>query len=337
MTARPSALTDVAYTIKNNIFVRKQNTMNSTSITKIFKEHSYLNLLGEFKPDKNGEKYTWYHISYNNLTGWIRGDLIHVMTEEEWNDEFATPTPSVTATPAPAPIPGDDLGPYVAYEILRYGSSGQAVTQLQQALFEQGYLSAPNVTGIYTDPTRLAVRTFQSDNGLTADGVAGQLTQAALFKTFAYDTTLYPVEKVAWSVANKVWARGSVAMLTDVNTGLSFAAKRYAGGSHADVEPLTAADTAIMCQIYGVETSQDINEQNLYQRRSLWVTINGRSFAASMYGVPHNPSGDTLPDNDFVGQFCVHFVGSKTHNKNEVDAAHQAAINYAYNNAPVKK
>ncbi len=259
------------------------------------------------------------------------------MTEEEWNDEFATPTPSVTATPAPAPIPGDDLGPYVAYEILRYGSSGQAVTQLQQALFEQGYLSAPNVTGIYTDPTRQAVRTFQLDNGLTADGVAGQLTQAALFRTFAYDTTLYPVEKVTWSVANKVWARGSVAMLTDVNTGLSFAAKRYAGGSHADVEPLTAEDTAIMCQIYGVETSQDISEQDLYQRRSLWVTINGRSFAGSMYGVPHNPGGDTLPANDFVGQFCVHFVGSKTHNKNEVDAAHQAAINYAYNNAPVKK
>ena len=97
------------------------------------------------------------------------------------------------------------------------------------------------------------------------------------------------------------------------------------------VEPLTAADTAIMCRIYGVETSQDIAEQNLYQRRPLWVTISGRTLAASMYGVPHNPGGDTLPDNDYTGQFCVHFVDSRKHNTNEVDKDHQAAINYAYN------
>ena len=126
-------------------------------------------------------------------------------------------------------------------------------------------------------------------------------------------------------------------MLTDVSTGLSVAAQRYAGGSHADVEPLTAGDTAIMCRIYGVSESQEISEKNLYQRRPLWVTISGRSLAASMYGVPHNPGGDTLPDNDYTGQFCVHFVGSKVHRTNEVDATHQAAINYAYNIAPVKK
>ena len=333
-------LTDVAYTIKSNVFVRKQNTMNSTSVTKIFKERSYMTLLGEIKADKNGENYTWYHINYNNKIGWIRGDLIHIMTNEEWDDEFPTPAPVVTPVPTAAPVPsGDDsdLGPYVAYDILRYGATGTAVTELQQVLYEQGYLAPNNVIGTYNEATRQAVRTFQQDNGLTVDGVAGQLTQATLFKTMAYDTTLYPVEKVSWGEANKAWPRGSVAMVTDVVTGLSFASKRYAGGSHADVEPLTAADTAIMCRIYGVETAQDIAEQNLYQRRALWVTIGGRSFAASMYGVPHNPGGDTLPDNEYTGQFCIHFVGSKTHNKDEVDSAHQAAINYAYNNAPVKK
>ena len=234
-------------------------------------------------------------------------------------------------------IDDDDLGPYVAYDNLRYGSSGTQVTKLQQALYEQGYLSPANVSGTYNDATRQAVRTFQQDNGLTVDGVAGQLTQSTLFGTVAYDTTLYPIEKVTWTVANKAWPRGSVATITDVKTGLSFAAKRYAGGSHADVEPLTAADTAIMCRIYGVETSQDIAEQNLYQRRPLWVTISGRTLAASMYGVPHNPGGDTLPDNDYTGQFCVHFVDSRKHNTNEVDKDHQAAINYAYNNAPVRK
>ena len=184
--------------------------------------------------------------------------------------------------------------------------------------------------GTCNEATRQAVRTFQADHGLTVDGVAGQLTLAALYGTVAYDSTLYPVEKVTWSVANKVWARGTVAMITDVQTGLSFASKRYAGGSHADVEPLTAADTAIMCRIYGVEASQDIAEQNLYQRRPLWVTISGRTLAASMYGVPHNPGGDTLPDNDYTGQFCVHFVNSKVHRTQKVDSAHQKAIQYAY-------
>ena len=333
-------LTDVAYTIKNNIFVRKQNTMNSTSITKIYDAHSYMTLLGDVKPDKNGENYIWYNINYKNKTGWIRGDLIHIMTNEEWEKEFPDPEPVVTPspTPAPAPIPDEgELGPYVSYDILRYGATGPAVTEMQQVLYEQGYLSPGNVIGTFNEATRQAVRTFQADHGLTVDGVAGQLTLAALYGTVAYDSTLYPVEKVTWSVANKVWARGTVAMITDVQTGLSFASKRYAGGSHADVEPLTAADTAIMCRIYGVETSQDIAEQNLYQRRPLWVTISGRTLAASMYGVPHNPGGDTLPDNDYTGQFCVHFVDSRKHNTNEVDKDHQAAINYAYNNAPVRK
>ena len=54
--------------------------------------------------------------------------------------------------------------------------------------------------------------------------------------------------------------------------------------------------------------------------------------------MPHNyPDGDTIPDNNFNGQFCIHFVNSKTHgsskNPAHVDSDHQKAIMYAYENA----
>ncbi len=57
-----------------------------------------------------------------------------------------------------------------------------------------------------------------------------------------------------------------------------------------------------------------------------------------MYGVPHNyPAGDTIRDNDFNGQFCVHFYNSRTHSSGRVDSDHMKAIQEAYNKAPTKK
>ena len=70
--------------------------------------------------------------------------------------------------------------------------------------------------------------------------------------------------------------------------------------------------------------------------------MGGRTFAASMYGIPHNYEGDRIPDNNYNGQFCVHFVNSKTHGSSsnpahvDTDASyngnfgHQSAIQYAY-------
>ena len=66
-----------------------------------------------------------------------------------------------------------------------------------------------------------------------------------------------------------------------------------------------------------------------WTRRAIWVTVNGTTYAASMNGMPHGDS-DSMPDNGFDGCFCVHFLNTRTHAGNRLDAAHQAAVAKAY-------
>lgn len=63
--------------------------------------------------------------------------------------------------------------------ILRRGSSGTAVTQLQRTLTSRGYYSGP-ITGYFGRLTEEAVIRFQQANGLVADGVVGARTSTAL-------------------------------------------------------------------------------------------------------------------------------------------------------------
>src|SRR5216684_5550404 len=63
--------------------------------------------------------------------------------------------------------------------VLRQGSSGPDVTNLQQKLKDLGF--DPNaVDGDFGPGTRDAVIAFQQSNGLQADGIAGPATLAAL-------------------------------------------------------------------------------------------------------------------------------------------------------------
>lgn len=63
--------------------------------------------------------------------------------------------------------------------LLRFGSSGSAVTNLQNLLNDNGYFFGP-FTGYFGTSTEAAVINFQADNGLSADGVVGPSTIAAL-------------------------------------------------------------------------------------------------------------------------------------------------------------
>lgn len=62
---------------------------------------------------------------------------------------------------------------------VRQGSSGQTVKQIQTKLKNWGYYTGA-VDGIFGPKTTEAVKYFQRKNGLTADGIVGTKTAAAL-------------------------------------------------------------------------------------------------------------------------------------------------------------
>lgn len=339
-TAAPTAvpplseLSLTALTSMEKVIIRSAATTASKNLAIIYKAGSVVALRGQ---STQTGKDTWYTVRVNGINGWIRGDLLRILTKEEEAALNNTGSPSAPATGS--------------YRTLQLGSSGEDVTRLQKELNRLGLLNSIYITGTYDSQTAAAVRTYQQNNGLTVDGIAGSSTQHKLYGTVPESThtpsggstvtpTLNPVEIVDWYKGdiNAFWGRGEVAVMTDVKTGISLRVKRWAGAYHVDGEPLTAADTAALCKIYGVSSAQQILEKNLYQRRPLWITLKGRTFAASLYGVPHNyPAGDTIPNNDFNGQMCIHFYNSRTHTSGVVDSDHMKAIKYAYDAAPSKK
>jgi peptidoglycan hydrolase-like protein with peptidoglycan-binding domain len=195
---------------------------------------------------------------------------------------------------------------------LRYGMTGDDVATMQSLLNAKGY--GLSVDGIFGYGTLAAVKAFQSASGLYADGIVGPATAAKLNASAA-------IELIDWANIDAVFPRYVTATVTDVDTGITFNIYRMGGHNHADVEPLTATDTAKMLQCYGGAWS--------WARRAIVVTVNGHRIAASMNGMPHGQQ--TIYNNNFDGQFCIHFLNSRTHASNSVDAAHQAMVHKAYN------
>lgn len=328
-TPQPDAAKGYIVTTRDGVNIRA--TANGSSILTRVKKGT---VLPYYTENIKAGSYTWYLIRLSNGTeGYIRSDMV----SKSNNNGGTLPT----ATPAPTGSPATK--PSATYTTLRLGSTGDAVTRLVQELINQGYYTG-SVTNVYTSAVRAAVRAFQSAKGLTVDGIAGKQTQHALFGTVEpgaddytdYNFQFYPAEKIDWYTGGiqQLWAKGASYKIYDVRTGIVWWARRWAGYSHADIEPVTAADTARLCQIYGVNNAQEIWDKNLWQRRPCLITIGNRTFACSLFGMPHNPDGDTIPDNNMTGQICMHFTNSKGHESGKVDTYHQQAIEYAWQNCP---
>ena len=127
-------------------------------------------------------------------------------------------------------------------------------------------------------------------------------------------------QKLVWfNTGKNLFKAGATFQVKDIKTGKVWTCKRLYAGNHLDAEPLTASDTSIMKAAYGGSFN--------YVRRAVLVKYNGKVYAGSMYGVPHGDQ--SIKNNNFNGQFCIHFSGSKTSGSGKVDSDHQAMVEKA--------
>lgn len=124
-------------------------------------------------------------------------------------------------------------------------------------------------------------------------------------------------EYLTWSEVSHLIPKYATFTVIDWETQLKFKVQRRGGSLHADIQPVTAADSAIMKKIYQDHWS--------WKRRAVLVeTSTGRKIAGSMNGMPHG--NGAIEGNNFNGHSCIHFRDSKTHGSKKVDLAHQIMV-----------
>ena len=315
--------------------------------------------VGVFTEEGDG----WYRIIYGNYRGYVNKDYVflpstdfiigHVLTDglqvKQNPGDFSTAVGSLNAgvpvtiknicgewyeIEAEGGIAGfvpkaqvKESSAKKATSLLKVGMSGAEVSKMQRKLRERGFFSG-SITGYYGDQTAEAVKAFQKKANMGADGVAGEKTLEMLYGDNNIKTTLaekYGIKgkvlMLPWDQMQNILKKGTSFKITDVATGRSFNAYRFGGWWHADSEPKTKEDTATMKKIFGGKWS--------WNRRAIWVTVGGKTYAASQHGMPHMV--DPIKGNDFPGHFCVHFLHSKVHQTGRECPRHQYCVKLAYN------
>lgn len=206
--------------------------------------------------------------------------------------------------------------------LLKEGSEGERVEELQERLCELGYLNKRYITGYFGSLTDDAVKSFQLVNSLSVDGVVGSATTKKLNSSSAKKRP--EVIEMDWYDSNihyLVEKRGGTAKMIDCRTGIVINIRRVGGVNHMDVEPRTDEDTEKLLKVYGGSWS--------WHRRPVILVVGDKYIAASINGMPHGAEIST--SNNFDGQFCLHTTNSKTHGSDRVDSGHQSCIREALN------
>ena len=219
--------------------------------------------------------------------------------------------------------------------MLQQGSSGSEVLKLQNMLASLGFYTG-NKTGNFGALTADAVMAYQKSKGLTADGIAGKKTLAAINADYSgkgstsagtTSGTTAPSTQTAGNVIyenfynwRRNYANGEYCTVYDFSTGYSWKLRIMTKDAHMDAEPATAEDTAIMLKAFGGKTT--------WSPKAVWVTFSdGKTYIGSTHDVPHSPQH--LSNNNFNGHLCVHFPISmeKAQSIGPYATSHQEAIN----------
>ncbi|NLD35150.1 MAG: SH3 domain-containing protein [Clostridiales bacterium] len=235
---------------------------------------------------------------------------------------------SLYGTTAPG-NPGGSLGATASAEedkaaassTLRIGDSGAPVKAMQQRLIELKYLIG-GADGIFGPKTFLALQSFQSNNKLQSDGVAGSLTLAKLADTRALAAggaaplptpTPAPVQPASpvftaplasevrlgdWYTEVRSRLRSMPKVIVyDFMSGAHYNINVFSVGKHADGEPPTKQDTQIMEKALGY---------NNWDPRPVWVIFSdGRVYMGSTHS--HGHEVDHNANNGLTGHICIHF------------------------------
>lgn len=273
-------------------------------------------------------------------------DADGVAGEKTLNLLYSGSPAAAKATTAPT----SSTGTTAAVQTLSKGDRGSEVQALQARLVELGYLTSAD--GVYGIATYNAVAAFQKKNGLTSDGVAGAMTlnrlnsanaisasgtllingstntQQTAANTSNASSSFTPpaaskVQYANWYTTIRAIAKKMPdVVIYDPDSGLYFNLHMFSFGKHADSETPTAADTAILNKIVGV---------NDWTPKYVWVCFpDGQVYIGSIHS--HGHEVDHTPNNDLEGHICLHFprVMSEAEQTGPYAVSHQKEINWGW-------
>ena len=111
-----------------------------------------------------GKSGDWYKVRYGNFTGYMMKKYVKQPSGSSGSESASSQIKALGSAPG----------------IMRIGDENSDVRKLQQALEILGYYDG-KVDGIYGDGTAKAVRAYQEDKQLEADGYAGSATVSSIF------------------------------------------------------------------------------------------------------------------------------------------------------------
>ncbi|MEI6494804.1 MAG: hypothetical protein WCO03_01955 [bacterium] len=186
------------------------------------------------------------------------------------------------------------------------GLNGNNRDQVAKSLASQGV--SPNDVANNTAAFKRAMENYQEDTapgslseGSTpSGGYVGTAQPEAGYKEGENTGEAIPWRKVSSSLMTRGVGEADV---TDICSGKKFRVRRTGGSNHADVEPVTAADTKEFNQMKHIPS---------WSGRPVIATMrNGSKVAAAIRPFPH--SYDRIGSNGMQGHFDLYFKNSVGH------------------------